>query len=132
MHHVEKVTSYFSYHTKGNKLLQKRHANNGISEDRFEHLKQDISPQLQSRLFSVLTYLTRVNSIHHVASELNTSSKQLLFHSPKEMNTLAKFICIFCGFVTRGTQLEAHCKVTLSRAPTFLCKLSKILQINPG
>lgn len=77
----------------------------------------------------MLTYLTKVSHIHHLASEHNIFRSKLSFLSCNEKNTLAKFIYKFAVVQRMAIQLKPDHKITITFALRMLRKLTETLQI---
>lgn len=73
MEHVQKVTKYFNYHQKSKAFFRKKKISQGATQDRLHVLNHDIPTRWHSLLSSMLTYITEIDNISSVVSELDIS-----------------------------------------------------------
>lgn len=96
INHINKVVSFFNYHSKANVLFLQKQKNAGVSNDRFHILRHDIPNRCLSRIGAMLTYLTDNDHIAAVAEETNdgtalrltTKRKVLLLSSSRSLPNL--------------------------------------------
>lgn len=129
MTHINKVTSYFNFHTKANLLFLEKQRKAGVTDDRLHRLKHDVATRWHSRLGAMVTYLTELDHISAVTEELSIDADAVPSLTVNEQNTLAEFIKVLAEVRRVARQLEADRKVTMSRAPRVLRELHETLCI---
>lgn len=132
MNHINKVTSFFNYHTKANILFLQKQKRSGVTNDRFHYLRHDIPTRWHSRLGAMVIYLTDIDHIEAVREEMKIESTSLPTLNIEEQNTLAEFIKVLREFRRVARQLEADRNVTMSRSPRLLRELYETLLIMGG
>ena len=130
--HVNKVTTYFNFHSKANVLLKQKQVDSGVTNDRIKRLKHDISTRWHSRLVAMLNYIAEYENICEVAEEQGISQEDVPPLSETERDTLAEVIYVLAEVRRVARQLEADRSVTMSRAPRLFRELYETLCVIAG
>lgn len=113
MNHVNMVTKFTKNHRKAAMMFREVQMQRGVTQDRLNRLKRDIPIRWHSRLGSMLTYITELDNIASIFSELEISSANVPQMTVEQKNNLAEIIYVL-GEVQRVARLlEANPKVTM-------------------
>ena len=108
------VTSYPMQNQKPNMHLREKQLQKGVTPDRVQTLKHDISTRWHSRLRALSTFLSLYDDIRSFAEELKVPSSRLPKLSVDELETVAEFIIVLQEVRRVASKLEADGEITMS------------------
>lgn len=125
--HINKVTSYFNFHTKAKFLPSEKQMYDGVTSDRTKRLKHDIPTRWHSIVRTILTYLSWYHNIVDVTEDLPISENDVLSMTAWDRDTLAERITVLVEVRSVTKQLEADREETMSLEFCFLWQLKETL-----
>lgn len=94
-------------------LLFLKQSKEGISGNRVQRLKNDITIHWYSRSAAVPLYLSRIDIINAIVQDLSISSEDVPSPSSEQRHALAEFVTVLAE-VRCEAQLEVYQKATMS------------------